>query len=230
MPSKFYGRWQGRPKINIPPVVVIGLGRFGSAVAEELMDNGVEVQGIDSDAKVVNDHAHLLTECAQADSTDVEALKQLGVPEMERVVLAIGSNLEASILTASNLVEMGISNIWAKADSSAHARILTQLGVHHVVHPERDTGRRVAHLLRGTFQDFALFGEDFGMIKMRPPKPLRGHPIDLQALWKQHHVGIVSVRVGTGHWTPFIPDAHLTGDDLIIVAGKPDDLERFSEL
>src|SRR5699024_12602126 len=90
-----------------------------------------------------------------------------GVHEVERVVLGIGSSLESSILTASNLVDLGVQDIWAKADSDAHAKILTQIGVHHVVRPERDTGRRVAHLLGGRFKDFAQFDEGYGMIKLR---------------------------------------------------------------
>lgn len=230
MVNSFNNLFRTKHRINIPPVTVIGLGRFGSALAQELIDNGVEVQGIDEHEKVIAEHSAVLTEAAMADTTDIEALKQLGVHDVERVVLAIGSDLEASILTASHLVEMGIPDIWAKADSTAHARILTQLGVHHVVHPERDTGRRVAHLLGGKFQDFAVFDKSYGMIKMAPPSSLCSREIDAERLWNQHHVAIVSVHTKDGGWAPFLPHHPLSTEDLIIVAGNPENLEKFSEI
>lgn len=133
------------------------------------MDHGVEVLGIDTSEKFVRDYSPILTEVVQADTTDAEVLRQLGVAEVERVVLAIGSHLEDSILTASNLVELGIKDIWAKADSDAHARILQQLGVHHVIRPERDTGRRIAHLLGGKFEDFAEIANGYGVTKLTAP-------------------------------------------------------------
>ena len=146
-----------RPKMNLAPVVIVGLGRFGSAMARELTDHGVEVMGIDSRQRMVQNAADIVTNTAVADSTDIEALRQLGVDQVGRAVVAIGSNLEASILTASNLMELGVKDVWAKADSKAHGRILTQLGVHHVVRPEADTGRRVAHMLGGHIQEFVQF-------------------------------------------------------------------------
>lgn len=131
------GRIRGR--IEISPVVVLGLGRFGASLAEELTWHGAEVLGMDSDARPVQECSGFLTDSAIGDTTDRETLIQFGVHEVERVVLGIGSDLESSILTASNLVDLGVKNIWAKADSDAHAKILTQIGVHQVVRPERDT-------------------------------------------------------------------------------------------
>ena len=156
--------------IDLPPVAIIGLGRFGSAMAEELHSHGVDVLGIDVDEKLLHDSDAHLTDSFIADATDPEALKQLGVKDFQQVVIGIGSSLEASILTASNLVELGVKDIWAKADSDAHARILTRVGVHHVVRPERDTGRRVAHLLSGRFQDYTVFDQGYAMITLRAPK------------------------------------------------------------
>lgn len=227
--AKFPGSaLRSRRKIDISPVVVIGLGRFGSSLARELTRYGVEVLGIDADDKLVRDHAADLTDTAAADATDVEALRQLGVDEVERVVLAIGSHLEASILTASNLVELGIRDIWAKADSDPHARILTQIGVHHVVRPEHDTGRRIAHLLGGRFQDFAELDENYGVIKLAPPSVLLFGTLDVQRIWEKYHVYLVSVRTGTGRWEPLSSGYPLSSTDLIVVAGSPEDLEVFS--
>ena len=119
-------------------------------------------------------------------------------------------------------------SIWAKADSDAHAKILTQVGVHQVVRPERDTGRRVAHLLGGRFKDFAQFDEDYGMIKLAPPNALVGKPVDLDRLWDRYRVRAISVRGDNGVWVPLQSEHVLSRADQIIVAGALEDLERFA--
>ncbi|WP_286204869.1 potassium channel family protein [Corynebacterium afermentans] len=225
-----FPHFKATQRLNIPPVVVIGLGRFGGAIAQELTRYGVEVLGIDSDERLVREYAPLLTDATVADTTDPEALRQLGVDDVKRAVIGIGSALEASILTASNLVDLGVPDIWAKADSESHARILQRLGVHHVVRPEHDTGRRVAHLLGGRFQDFAELAENYGMIKMVPPRALLSGPCDSEKLWDKHRVQVVSVRTPEGRWRPFAPGQHLSASDMIVLAGAPDDLERFSQM
>ncbi|QPK83353.1 TrkA family potassium uptake protein [Corynebacterium qintianiae] len=218
-----------KPTIDIPPIVVIGLGRFGTSLARELMAHGVEVMGIDDDEKVVREQAPFLTEAVTADTSDPEALRQLGVDEVERVVLAIGSHLESSILTASNLVELGVKDIWAKADSEAHGRILRQIGAHHVIRPERDTGRRVAHLLGGRFSDFAEIAPDYGVTRLAPPPAVLGRALDLDEIWRAHHVQLVSVRVGEGSWVPLTDGYTLRSTDYIVAAGSPGALEKFSK-
>jgi trk system potassium uptake protein TrkA len=130
-------------------VAVIGLGRFGSAVAVSLEEAGVEVLGVDNDPRLVAEYSDRLTFAAQADSTSVEALRQLAIPSFDRAVLGIGSNLEASILTAAHLVEFGIPSLWAKALSDDHARILRLLGVTNVIRPEIEVGRQLAQNLLG---------------------------------------------------------------------------------
>lgn len=217
-----------RGRIDIPPVVVLGLGRFGASLAEELTCHGVEVLGMDSDARLVQECTGFLTDAAVGDTTDRETLVQFGVHEVDRVVLGIGSDLESSVLTASNLVDLGVPRIWAKADSDAHAKILTQVGVHHVVRPERDTGRRVAHLLGGRFKDFAQFDEDYGMIKLSPPNALVGREVDLDEVWRRYRVRLVSVRRGDTEWQPLEPGMSLSREDQIIVSGAPEKLESFA--
>src|SRR5688572_27981946 len=157
-------------------VVVIGLGRFGRAVATELLASETEVLGIDVDESVVQELSVTLTHCARADSTSEDALRQLAVPEFDRAVVAIGSHIEASLLTASLLKSLGVGNIWAKAISEPHGRILTQLGIEHVVFPEHDMGRRVAHLVKGRMLDFIQFEPDFAMVKTAPPQTIVGMP------------------------------------------------------
>jgi Trk K+ transport system NAD-binding subunit len=162
---------------RIDSVVVIGLGRFGSSLACELIANDAEVLGIDADGDIVQEMSTQLTHCVRADSTNEDAMRQLAVHEFDRAVVAIGTHLEASLLTASLLKNLGVGNIWAKAISTAHGRILEQLGISHVVYPEHDMGRRVAHLVKGRMQDFIQFETDFAMVKTEPPKFLLGMPL-----------------------------------------------------
>ena len=111
-------------------VAIIGLGRFGSALATELVNSGHQVLGIDSDERIVQHLAPTLTHVVSADTTDEENLRELGIAEMDSAVVAIGADLEASILTASLLLQLGVKQVWAKANSTAHGKILRQLGVH----------------------------------------------------------------------------------------------------
>lgn len=211
-------------------VVVLGLGRFGKSLALELMSQGTEVLGIDADEAVVQKVANRLTHAAVADTTDEEALRQLSVADFDRAVVGIGSDLEASLLTASALINMGVTNVWAKAISNAHAKILSQIGVHHVVRPEHDMGKRVAHLVRGRMLDYIEFDDGFAMVKTSPPAFLVGKRLGDTTLRTQHRVTVVAVkRVGEG-FTYATEDTTIQPGDTIIVSGQIRDAERFSEL
>ncbi|KAB2593964.1 potassium channel family protein [Streptomyces arboris] len=211
-------------------VVVIGLGRFGRALALELVDEDTEVLGIDESAEVVQALSGSLTHAVRADSTKEDALRQLGVHEFDRAVVAIGTDLEASILTASLLVSFGIENVWAKAISEAHGRILTQLGVHHVVYPEHDMGQRVAHLVRGRMLDYIEFEDDFAMVKTNPPADIIGLPLANSAVRTRHGITVVAIKRPGEGFTYATPETVVEADDTIIVAGRTRATERFSEL
>lgn len=215
---------------NSSGVVVIGLGRFGSALALELVEQDIEVLGIDGRPKIVQDLAPLLTHVVVADSTDEQALRQLSVHEFDRVVIGIGNDVEASILTASLVLEMGVPDIWAKALSAPHARILTRLGVHHVVRPEHDMGQRVAHLVGGRMLDYIEFDEDFAMTKKSPPAAILGQPLGQTAVRSDHGVTVVAVKSRGGDFTYATENTVLHPTDLIIVSGTHHDIAKFSEL
>ncbi|MEU8268613.1 TrkA family potassium uptake protein [Sphaerisporangium sp. NPDC049002] len=212
------------------PVVVIGLGRFGTSLALELVRRGTEVLAIDNRAKVVQSLAGSLTHVVVADSTDMEALKQLGVPDFYQAVVAIGGDLEASILTASLLVELEVENIWAKAVSRQHARILEQIGIRHVVQPEHDMGERVAHLVTGRMLDYIEVDENFALVKTRPPKELVGLALGECKLRKKYGVTVVGVKSQGQEFTYATADTVLMYGDVIIVSGTIEKVERFAEL
>lgn len=213
-------------------VVVIGLGRFGGALALELSSLGTNVLAIDRDRKIVQSFAGELPHVATADTTDIDALRQLGVPEVHRVVVSIGTDIEASIMTTSLLVDLSIPDIWAKAISRQHGTILQRVGAHHVVLPEHDMGERVAHLLTGRMLDYVEVDTDYAMVKTKPPHDMVGIPLHESRLRAKYGVTIVSVKAETdgpdATFTYATPDTVLMYGDLILVVGAIADVERFA--
>lgn len=211
-------------------VVVIGLGRFGSSLALELMRAGTEVLGIDGHEDIVQAHNGLLTHVVRADSTKEATLRELSVPEFTSVVVAIGSDIQANILTASLLLKLGIPNIWAKAVSDPHGEILTQLGVHHVIYPEKDMGKRVAHLVRGAMQDYIEIGDNFAIVKTTPPTAVIGKPLGETRVRANYGVTVTAFhRPGTG-WSYTSVNTVLQDGDVILIAGQSERVEAFSLL
>lgn len=210
--------------------VIIGLGRFGGSLALELARQHTDVLAIDSSAKLVDKYAEYVTHAAVADSTDEDALKQLGVHQFRRAVVAIGADLEASILTTSLLADFGIPNIWAKALSRQHARILERVGAHHVVLPEHDMGERVAHLVMGRMLDYIEFEDDYAMVKTVAPAEAVGRPLAESELRSKYGITVVSIKRRGEGFTYATADTVVRRGDLLIVAGKATDTERFAEL
>ncbi|WP_245992290.1 potassium channel family protein [Prauserella muralis] len=211
-------------------VVVIGLGRFGSSLAIELVRGGSEVLGIDSDPRLVQRYADELTHAAVADTTDVEAMTQLGVPEFRRAVVGIGTDIEASILTTSLLVDFGVPSIWAKAVSRQHGRILERVGAHHVVLPEHDMGERVAHLVTGRMLDYIEFEDDYAIVKTTAPAEAVGRPLGESRLRVKYGVTVVGVkRPGTG-FTYATAETVIDRADILVVAGRREQVETFADL
>lgn len=217
-----------KPPANV--VVVLGLGRFGKSLALELMEQGTQVLGIDSSEVVVQKISNRLTHAAVADTTDEESLRQLSVHECDRAVVGVGSDLEASLLTASALMNMAIPDVWAKAISHAHAKILRQIGVHHVIRPEHDMGKRVAHLVRGRMMDYIEFDDGFAMVKTTPPAEFVGQPLGDTAIRTKHKVTVVAIKRPGEGFTYASADTIIAPGDTIIVSGQVRDTERFSEL
>ena len=156
------------------PVLVIGLGRFGAATAGQLERQDREVLVVDTDAGLVQKWSDRVTHAVQADATDIDALRQIGAQDFAIAVVGTGSDLESSVLITANLVDLGIPQIWAKAISRSHGTILSRIGANHVVYPEREAGERTAHLVSGRMLDFIEFDDDFAVVKMFPPRAVRG--------------------------------------------------------
>jgi trk system potassium uptake protein TrkA len=211
-------------------IVVIGLGRFGSALASTLIEMGHEVLGLDSDEQRVQQHAGVLTHVAQADTTNERTLRQLGVADAVTAVVAIGADVESSVLTTGALVDLGVPNIWAKALTDSHGRILQRVGAHHVVFPEAEMGSRVARLVTGALIEYLALDDDFVLIEMVVPRRLAGKRLGETDLRSTYKVTVVCIKP-EGQAFTYAESATLLGEhDLVVVAGHRGDIEQFARL
>ena len=211
-------------------VIVIGMGRFGSSLARELMRTGHEVLGVDTDERLVQQMSHELTHTVKADTTDEAVLSELGIGEFDAAVVAIGADIEASILTTSLLLQLGVPNVWAKANSQSHGRILEQLGAHHVVFPEYEMGKRVAHMVSGESLDYVPIDNDFVMVKALVPESFSNQTLADLKIRSNYGVTVVAITKGDGEYKPDFPDTVLHAGDQIIVAGQVEPLDKFCQV
>lgn len=211
-------------------VIVIGLGRFGSSLARTLESIGTETLGVDSRAERVADLRDDLTHVAEADTTDIRALEQLGAKEFDHAVVAIGSDTDSSVLTTGALVDLGMPDIWAKANTKPHARILERIGAHHVVFPELQMGERVAHLVAGRILDFLPLDAGFALVETTAPSSLTGRSLGDIGVRAQFGVTVVCVKPNGGQFTYATSDTVLCPGDVIVVAGATADAEAFADL
>ncbi|MER5625412.1 TrkA family potassium uptake protein [Streptosporangium sp. NPDC002544] len=210
-------------------VVVIGLGRFGGALAAQLVSRDVEVLGVDNDSKNVQHFSGRLTHVVCADSTDPDALRQLGIAEFGRAVVGIGTDIEASILTTSILTDLGVADIWAKSISLQHSRILQRVGAHRVVQPEHDMGERVAHLVIGRMLDYLEVDEGYALIKTMAPGWADGKSLGRLGIRSEYGVTVVGIKKPGGGFTYATSETVVQSGDILLVAGDTDKTERFAE-
>jgi trk system potassium uptake protein TrkA len=213
---------------NDDNVVVIGLGRFGGAVAESLLNLGHEVLGIDSDERIVQDWSDRLTHVVAADAADTDALRQLGVHEFPRAVVGIGTNLETSVLSVLTLAEIGVPEIWAKATSVKHGKILARVGARHVIYPETEMGERVAHLITGRMLDYIEFDDGFAIAKVRAPQDAVGRSLADIGLRRKWGVTVVGTKLPGEDFTYARPETVVPAGSLLIVAGDTGKVETFA--
>ena len=217
-------------KLEANSIVVIGLGRFGTSLALELLKGGREVLGVDADERIVQNLSDRLTDVVQADTTDEAALRELSIQDFDSAVVAIGSDLESSILTASLLLQLGIPQVWAKATSTAHGRILEQLGVHHVIFPEMDMGKRVAHMVSGESLDYVELDKDFVMVKTEAPDLFHGKTLAQLKFRSEHGITVVATKRADSTYQPSFPETVIEKGDLMVVAGRTEKVDEFCRM
>ncbi len=212
------------------PVAVIGLGRFGSAVAQILVEQGREVLAVETDPRLVQAWAPALTHVVEADATSLEALRQLGIGEFQQAVVAIGTGVEASVLCVAALADLGVPDIWAKALTKEHARILQRMGATHVVFPEREMGVRVGHQVADGVLEYLEFDDGLAMVKATPPVEAVGRTLGQAALRSKYGITVVAIKRTGEDFTYTTAETVVHADDVLVAAGRKDRIARFMVL
>src|SRR5690625_1259034 len=209
---------------------VIGLGRFGGSICNELSLEGMQVLAIDKDEDKVNEFKNIATHAVIADSTDEQTLKELGIKNIDHVIVAIGDNIQASILTTVILADLGIKRITVKAQNDYHEKILNKIGAHQVVHPERDMGRRLAHsLLSSNIIDYLELSEDYSMVEVMAGRKMRGKTLIELDIRATYGCNVVAIRRGNNLNVSPRADDIVEENDILIVIGADEDISKFEK-
>jgi trk system potassium uptake protein TrkA len=207
---------------------VIGLGRFGSSLARELIKLGHEVLGIDQDEEAVDEMSEVLTHVVVADSTDEEVLRSLGIRNFDCVIVAIGSDIQSSILTAILLKDIGVPLVVTKALSELHGKVLSKIGVDRVIFPERDMGIRVAHqLVSPNLLDFIELSRDYTIAELSVPKRMSGRTLKDLNLRVKYGCSVVAINKKEGVIIAPTANDLLEERDIMVIIGTNSQIESF---
>ena len=209
-------------------VAVIGLGRFGWSVAMHLMRLGREVIAIESNPELVEQYAPYLTLCVEGDATSTAVLRQLGIGELQHVVVAIGDSLENSVLTVAALSDLKVPNIWAKCLSEEHGRILERVGATRAIFPEQEMGNRIAHVLVGRANEYIDFPNGYAITMVGPPKWLIGQSLAEAQLRSKFGVTAVGIERPDGTIDYTTPETRVHAEDRLVIVGRIDRVEGFT--
>lgn len=210
--------------------IVIGLGRFGFSLTQTLIDNGHEVLAIDKNENLVQEIAPIATYSYVADCTDESVLKKLGANNFSHAIVAIGEDLQASILTTLNLKELNIPMITAKAKTKMHGQVLTKIGADKVVYPERDMGVRLGNQLSSNHLiDYIELSPEYNLIELAAPPAMNGHSLKELGIRVKYGCTIVGIKSAQAfNVSPSADEKIFTGDILWII-GKNNEIRRLEK-
>ncbi len=208
--------------------VVVGLGRFGSSVARTLAENDYNVLAIDTNSERIQEIANVVTHAVEADATDEDALRTLGVRNFDVAVVSIGDNIHANILSTLILKELGVPYVVAKAQDALHGKVLSKVGADRVVYPERDMGVRIAHnLISPNVLDYIEFAPDYSIVEIIVSSKMVGNTLAQLELRSKFGVNVMAIKRGKElNITPGADD-RLLEDDVLVVMGKNQDLDKL---
>jgi trk system potassium uptake protein len=221
----------GMPKMK-KQYAVIGMGRFGSSVANTLYKEGNEVLAIDKNEDSINDHKDFVSYAVIGDATEEETMRDVGIRNFDTVIVAIGDDIQASILTVLLLKEMGVKHVVAKALTKNHGQVLSKIGADKVIFPEKDMGERVAHYLMAApnVLNFIELSERFSIEEIHVPKSMMGKNLRELNLRAKHNVTVVAIKEKNHINIAPDPEEKLEMDDILLVIGENSDLENFANL
>ncbi|KKK33764.1 potassium transporter Trk [Salinicoccus sediminis] len=210
---------------------VIGLGRFGGSIVRELRELETDVLAIDVDEERVNEFADIATETVIGNTTDETVLKNLGLRNFDNVIVAIGDNIQSSILTTLLLKDLGVKKVTVKAQSDYHARVLDKIGADVVVHPERDMGRRIAHrLVSSSVLDYLELSDEHSIVEIYATEKLAEQSLLDLDIRAEYGVSVIAIKRGADIIVSPDPTVNIKETDVLIVIGKDNDLNRFEKL
>jgi trk system potassium uptake protein TrkA len=211
--------------------IVVGLGRFGSSVAKTLTDNGYDVLAIDQDHQIIQDISNSVTHAVEADATDEEALKTLGVRNFDVAIVSIGDNLHANILSTLILKELEVPYVIVKAQDNLHGKVLTKVGADRVVYPERDMGERIANnLISSNVLDYLEFAPNYSVVEILASDTMVGKTLAELGFRNKYDVNVMAIKRGQSlNMTPGANDKILE-EDTLIVMGKNENLDQVRHL
>jgi trk system potassium uptake protein len=218
-------------KMAIKQYAVIGLGRFGTSVARRLHEAGQEVLGIDENEERVEDAELFVTHAVVADTTEEKALTSIGISNFDCVIVAIGNDMQSSILTVSLLKEMGIKKVIAKALGKRHGQVLEKVGADWVIYPERDMGERVANqLLSPNMLNYIELSKEHSLEEIKIPSKMAEKSLRDLDIRAKYNVSVIAiVREGEIIISPS-PDQIIHKGDLLVMIGNKEDISRFSNI
>lgn len=207
---------------------VFGLGRYGRAVAAALAQGGAEVLGVDHNVSIVNEAVDEIPVCKCADVTDPEVLAQLGIANIDTVVVAMASNLEASVLAVTLCKEAGVPRVIVKCGTEMHRKILERVGADQVIIPEKESGIRLAkNLLSAGFSEMMELSGEVSMAELEVRPDWVGKNLVELSLRRKHAINVVALRVGEKIRVEIDPQAPLTADTKLIVIANPANLQKL---
>ncbi len=217
-------------KLKPRSFAIVGLGTFGTTIAKELTRFGNYVAGVDRDQAVANRLADTLSQVYIADATDDAALKEIGIGDYDVAVIAMGEDLESSIVSAISVRVAGVEEVWAKAISRTHHRILSKIGVDRIINPEEEMGRHIAQMLNNPLvRDYVSLGNGFHVVNIVVPERLAGERLHELKLGEQFDLRCVGVMHGSEFKGDGHSDCTLAEDDRLLLLGQRADLRRFTD-
>lgn len=211
--------------------VVVGLGTFGCAVVESLMEQGHEVVAVDRDRARVDAMRDRATMVVELDAREPEPLRELGIGDLDVGVVALGDAFEASVLASLNLREIGVQKVVARARRKREARILQAVGVDQIVRPEEQAGFRLGSVLMDPeIHDWYMVARGFSVAELDTPKALHGKAVVDSGLRERYRLNLLGIRRKTGPFVVPGPDTRIKPDDLLVLAGSDEDLKIFIEV
>ena len=211
---------------NNRSVLVVGLGRFGSSVASTLDELGQDVLAVDKDPVLVNRWSSTIP-TVQADMTDVLAVEQIDAGTFGTAVVAIGDSVEASVIATGNLLDAGITDLWAKSVSKEHARILQRIGARHVINAEMDAGKRVGHLVSGDYLDYIELEGPHTVEKIHTPAQVVGYSVGDARIHSRYGITVVAVQSPGQELQYGSKDIVMHRNDELVIMGKQDQIDHF---